>query len=370
MPSIVVIGAGVVGTAVAYRLAAAGATVTLVDQGEPGAGTTSASFAWLNANNKPPAAYHALNVAGIHAHRRLAADLGTAPWLHLTGSLRCAVGDMSTKRLTAHVAALQGLGYPAELINRHEAQALEPAVRWPDATDTAFASFPLEGWADGPLLVFTLLAAAQSLGTTVQRSDGVTALDHTSDRATGVHLVSGTRLHADHVVIAAGRWSDRVAVLAGLRVPLAPTCGLLALTAPLPRGPRSVVHAPDVQFRPEAGGRVVLQADDIDTLVDPTTPRDPNLPACRELWRRACAYLPDLSGASIVEARVGVRALPTDGYPLVGYAPGCGNLYLAITHSGMTLGPLLGELVAAEVLGAAPDPRLATFRPDRCVTRR
>jgi len=59
-----------------------------------------------------------------------------------------------------------------------------------------------------------------------------------------------------------------------------------------------------------------------------------------------------------------------DRVALVGYAPGCGNLYLAITHSGMTLGPLLGELVAAEVLGAAPDPRLATFRPDRCVTRR
>ena len=370
MPGVVIIGAGVVGAAAAYRLATAGADVTLVDQGEPGAGTTSTSFAWLNANNKPPAAYHALNVDGIHAHTRLAADLGTAPWLHMNGSLRCAVGAMATERLAAHVAALQRLGYPAELIERTEAQALEPAVQWPDAAGTAFASFPLEGWADGPMLVATLLAAAQSLGATAHRRDGVAAIESVGDRATGVHLASGTRLTADQVVIAAGRWSDRVAALAGLHVPLAPTCGLLAVTAPLQHGPRSVVHAPDVQFRPEAGSRVVLQADDTDAMVDPATPRHPNLPACRELWRRARAYLPELAGAGIVEARVGIRALPADGYPLVGSVPGYANLYLAVTHSGMTLGPLLGELVAAEVLGAAPDPRLATFRPDRCVTRR
>jgi len=49
--------------------------------------------------------------------------------------------------------------------------------------------------------------------------------------------------------------------------------------------------------------------------------------------------------------------------------PGEEALYLAVTHSGMTLGPLLGELVAAEILGAAPDPRLASFRPERLVTR-
>lgn len=367
MPDVVVIGAGVVGASVAYRLAAGGTPVTLVDQAEPGSGTTSTSFAWLNANNKPPAAYHALNVAGIAAHRRLGADLGGAPWLHRNGNVRCAAGA-AAKQLLAHVAALQRLAYPVQLIERTSAQLIEPDVRWPSGADAVFASFPEEGWADGPLLVRSLVGAAGALGATVHAGDGVRAFEFAGDRVVGVRLASGTRLAAGSVVIAAGRWSDRVAALAGLRLPLAPTCGLLAVTAPLQRCPRGVVHAPGVHFRPDGGGRVVLQDDDTDALVDPATPRDPELPACRELWQRACAYLPELAGVPIAEARIGIRALPEDGYPVVGFAPGLSNLYLAVTHSGMTLGPLLGELGAAEVLGGALDPRLANFRPERCVT--
>lgn len=368
MPGVVVIGAGVVGASAAYRLAAHGAQVTLVDQAEPGSGTTSTSFAWLNANSKPPAAYHTLNAAGIDAHSRLGVDLGGAPWLHLTGNVRCAVGAAAGE-LRAHVAALQRLAYPVQLIDRPRAQVLEPHLQWPLGADVAFAHFPQEGWADGPLLVRTLVSAAQGLGALVEAGDGVTALEFGGDRAIGVRLASGTRLAADSVVVATGRWSDRVAVLAGLHLPLAPTCGLLAITAPLQHGPRGVVHAPGVHFRPEGDGRVVLQDDDTDVQVDPTTPRDPKLPACRELWRRACAYLPELSGVPIVEARVGIRALPADGYPVVGFAPGVTNLYLVVTHSGMTLGPLLGELVVSELIDSTFDPRLATFRPDRCVVR-
>ncbi|HEV7215161.1 MAG TPA: FAD-dependent oxidoreductase, partial [Chloroflexota bacterium] len=352
--------------AAAYRLAAREAQVTLIDQAEPGSGTSSTSFAWLNANNKAPAAYHALNVDGIAAHSRLGADLGGAAWLHLTGNLRCASGAAAAE-LGKQVEALQTLAYPVQRIDRQRAQELEPQVRWPSGVDVAFTHFPQEGWADGPLLVQTLVGAAQSLGAIVRAGDGVTALELAGDRATAVRLASGARLNADAVVLAAGRWSDRVAALAGLRLPLAPTCGLLAITAPLLHGPRGVVHAPGVHFRPEGGGRVVLQDDDTDALVEPATPRDPDLPACRELWRRAAAYLPELAGVRIVEARVGIRALPADGYSVVGFAPGVANLYLAVTHSGMTLGPLLGELVAAELLDGARDARLATFRPDRCV---
>ncbi|MGI8913772.1 MAG: FAD-dependent oxidoreductase [Chloroflexota bacterium] len=124
MPRVVVIGAGVVGAAVAYRLAGVGAQVTLVDQGAPGEGTTSTSFAWLNANHKPPAAYHTLNVAGIAAHTRLGIDLGAAPWLHPTGNLTCVVGATAAKGLAAHVIALQGSGYAAQLIDRQRAQEL------------------------------------------------------------------------------------------------------------------------------------------------------------------------------------------------------------------------------------------------------
>src|SRR5687767_11239453 len=90
---VIVVGAGVIGTSIAYRLAAASADVTLLDAGQPGGATTSRSFAWLNGNDKQPPAYGQLNAEGIAAHHRLAADLGRAPWLHPTGNLMLSHGD-------------------------------------------------------------------------------------------------------------------------------------------------------------------------------------------------------------------------------------------------------------------------------------
>ena len=70
----VIVGAGVVGASIAYRLARAGARVTLIDRGEPGQGTSANSFAWVNSNDKTPRPYHRLNAESVIAHRRLRDD--------------------------------------------------------------------------------------------------------------------------------------------------------------------------------------------------------------------------------------------------------------------------------------------------------
>src|SRR5580658_8283947 len=70
-----VIGAGVLGASVAARLAAAGMSVTLLEQDQPGHAASRWSFAWLNSNDKGPRPYHDLNHAGIRAWAELAPDL-------------------------------------------------------------------------------------------------------------------------------------------------------------------------------------------------------------------------------------------------------------------------------------------------------
>src|SRR5688500_6459299 len=129
---VIVVGAGVIGTSIAYRLAAKGADVTLIDAGRPGAGTTSRSFAWLNGNEKQPPAYGQLNAEGIAAHHRLAADLGRSSWLHASGNLMLTHGDPSA--LEARVARLQALDYPAELVTPARAAEIEPALDFAGAT--------------------------------------------------------------------------------------------------------------------------------------------------------------------------------------------------------------------------------------------
>src|SRR5436305_8195598 len=86
----IVIGAGVMGASVAYRLAQAGAAVTVLEATRVGGGTSGISFAWTNSHNKAPRSYHDLNVAGMQAHAALADELGGTPWWHGGGSLEWA----------------------------------------------------------------------------------------------------------------------------------------------------------------------------------------------------------------------------------------------------------------------------------------
>lgn len=360
-----VIGGGALGAAAAYQLALRGVSVTLVEAGELASGTTRRSFAWLNANDKPPLVYQRLNEDGIQAHRRLRERLSSAPWLHETGSIRFATDSARVDELEARVERLRATGYPSELISPARAAELEPRVDFSGAL--AAAHFPGEGWAHGPTLVRAVAAAAAELGARVLTQSPVTAIE---ERASGVEVRAGSELlSADVVVVAGGRLSDQVARQVGFELPLAPTCGLLAVTSPLEGPPESVVYAPGVHFRPDADGRLVLQDDETDRTVGPDTPETPDLPGCALLLERARAFVPALGSARIEEARVGIRPMPADGYPVVGPTPGHERIYLVVSHSGLTLGPLLGEIAAAELVNGEPDARLATFRPGRWLVR-
>jgi glycine/D-amino acid oxidase-like deaminating enzyme len=106
----VVIGAGVLGVCIAARLAEAGAGVTLLDQAQPGHAATRSSFAWLNANDKAPRAYHDLNHAGMRAWAALAASRGGAAWYRPVGNIEWAASAPQRARLAARVRRLAGQG--------------------------------------------------------------------------------------------------------------------------------------------------------------------------------------------------------------------------------------------------------------------
>ncbi|HJY69756.1 MAG TPA: FAD-dependent oxidoreductase, partial [Streptosporangiaceae bacterium] len=124
----VVIGAGVLGASVAATLAGAGLRVTLLDQNEPGHGTSRWSFAWVNSNDKGPRPYHDLNYAGIRAWAELAPGLDGAAWYRPAGNLELATSAFGRAELAARVERLASWGYPARLIDAAEAAELEPAL--------------------------------------------------------------------------------------------------------------------------------------------------------------------------------------------------------------------------------------------------
>lgn len=364
MKRVIVIGAGIVGASVTFRLAKAGANVTVIDRAEPGNGTTSNSFAWVNANQKTPRAYFDLNVAGMKEHDQLEHELGRAPWLHRTGNLVWTGDPVRYDTLCQRVERLQSWGYNANWITAAEVnQAYEPHLSFSGPT-MRVAWFPDESWLDGPLYVRSILDHAVEAGASVRSGQEVTGITTTENEVT-VTLSDGQTITADAVVNTAGPSADRIAAMVGRTLPLAPTRGLL-MRVEMPEGTLSrIIHSTDVNLRPDGENHVLVHHDSVDHLIGDRSEIPIDDPNCRELCRRARRIFPEINGNRISETRIGIRPYPVDDVSCVGQVPGIPGYYEAVTHSGVTMGPLLGRLLTEEILDGTVDPIIEPFRAAR-----
>jgi glycine/D-amino acid oxidase-like deaminating enzyme len=404
----VVVGGGVIGASIAYRLAQAGVGVTLVERRFPGSGISGASFSWVNSFDKKPAVYHQLNVRGIGEHWALAAELGSLDLLHLDGALAWGMSDdpapaggtagevaahgatppagaapgampaekagivkyrgqsseMGRGKLAAKVNATRANGYLIEEISPAEAMDLEPdLVIDQDAVPVVYL-MPMEGWLETAALAHRLVTAAgRRYG--LRLVEGVVeAVAARGGEVGGVRLSDGTELAADMVINATGPDGGRFATLAGGQLPVQNSIGINMISSAIPSQLRRVVHAGTIQLRPESSTRVMLGGQNIDGTLTPGDRVAPDDPRALGEVRLAATVMPALRHASLESIRIGLRAVPGDGLSAIGPDPIVGGLYHAITHSGATLSALVGRLACADLLGANP-PELEPFRPAR-----
>ena len=364
--SVVVVGAGVIGTALSYRLAQAGARVTTVERRFPGAGTTGATFSYLNGVDKPPRAYHRLNILGIRDVEDLADELG-GDWVHVTGSLHWAeAADREhAPALDRSMRQLLEWGMRVDRLTPEQVTGeLEPDLRIdPDAVAAVYLVHRA-GWLDPVAMTHaTMSAAVRRYGARLVHGD-VVALRRGGDAIEAVVLDDGSELAADMVVDAAGPDAGRIAALAGVRLPLQRTPGILIVTGPAPVRVGHVLYASDVHLRPDGGSRLMVQWDALDSHVLDGSSLALDDPRIGEAMARARAAVPALVDVPPESVRVGVRPVPGDGFPIVGFDPTVYNLYHVVTHSGITLAARLALLVTEELTGGDTAP-LDPYRPGR-----
>ncbi|WP_165968988.1 FAD-dependent oxidoreductase [Actinomadura sp. KC06] len=365
---ILVVGAGIIGAALADRLAGQD-EVTLVEAEAPGAGTSGTSYAWFNANDPADPSYHRFRTAALSTWRDLAAGFGDPAWYRPVGNTIWADADDAKSRLADRVARLAGLGYAAELIDPGRLRELEPHVRVP--RDALVAHYAGEGYVHGGSAARALTERARESGAVLVTGHRAVRLNTEGERVTGVRLDDGRDLDADLTICAAGRHSPALLATAGVVLPLvdpsepgsAAPC-LVATTSAAPGVVNGLVHAPGLSTRPAEDGGLVLEADDLDAGVDESASPALMEAVGAELLARARVLIPGLT-ADLVQIRRCVRPLPLDGYPLIGsQRPG---LYTAVTHSGITLGPHLAVLIDQEIHGRT-SPALDAYRPDRAAS--
>ncbi len=375
---IVVVGGGIVGSTAAFFLARRGLTVALVERGRIGGGTTSNSFAWINATSKvADEPYHRLNAAGAALYRELAVEFGEARLgLYPGGMLHCVSRreEASHKAMIDQADYLRRYGYPHKMVGAAELAAMEPHVAFADDAEAIFAL--ADDWVDAPAFARFMAEELRRRGGAVYEGSAAQSLAMTDEGVITGIATDGRTLSAPKVLVTAG--PDTPEVLSALtgyegfaaRFPMHRVPGLLVTTPPMaPRqlarhilyleGPAGALH-----LRPAPNGGLRIGADDTDGMVAEDSPPERLREAAIRLLQRTKTLIPGFVGEACVddcELALGIRAYPQDGKTIAGAFPGAEGLYLISTHSGVTLAPVLGQLMAEVIVdGAAPD-RLAPF---------
>jgi glycine/D-amino acid oxidase-like deaminating enzyme len=369
-PRIGVVGAGIVGASVACHLAEAGARVTVFDKSGPAAGATRNSFAWINAF-VDDAQYRDLRLASLLAWHSLDRRMGFGvTW---GGYLNWADSPASAAVVRSNAAQLAGSPYPVQSLRPADFATLDPRLA-PGPIEAAIYS-AIDGHVDPVHATQCFLDGARRHGAQLRYPCEIASIEHRHGRLEGVRTNRGF-VALDRLVVAAG--VDTPALLAPLGYPLrlrhAP--GILAHSKPLPPLTRIVHDGPgELSFKQMADGR----------LVGTDSPEPPDLPvhaliraqpidfpdaALRALHGNRIlgkikARLPDAREAELEWLSLGFRPLPLDGFPVLGCVPGVSGVYVAVTHSGVTLAPVIGQHVTAELLDGKKIDALAPYRPQR-----
>ena len=262
-PSVVIVGAGIVGATLAYRLASAGSPVTIVERARPASGVTARSFAWINIVHRNAPVLAQLRNFSIADYRRLEHELGGALAIDWNGALAWSEDPAESERAVAEHTAW---GYDVRLVEQDEIRRLEPKLAAPPPV-ADFA--PGEGALDPIAATRTLVRAAVEAGARLVTESEVKALARTDDRVSGVVLPDGT-LEADTVVLAAGTDSTALCADIGIALPVAPSPATLSRFA----GPRGlvgrVVSGPDLEIRQDRAGGLFVA----DYYVEGESPED------------------------------------------------------------------------------------------------
>jgi glycine oxidase len=368
-PRVAVIGAGVIGLSIAWRLATRGAQVTVYDRGTAGSGASHAAAGMLAATMEAEPGEEALVALGRASQARwpsFAAELqqitGIDVELRTEGTLIVAVSADDRAQLMHHLAYQQKLGLPVKWITAAQARCREP--RLASALAGAVLS-PGDHQVDNRKLASALREAARGSGAVIKECSAVAAVTSTGGRASGVVLANGDELPADVVVLAAGAWSRTIAGLGSEALPpVRPVKGqMLALRMDLAAPLIShVVCAPGVYLVPRRDGRLLVGATVEERGFDTTLTAGGILTLLEAAWRA----VPAIEELPVAEMWVGHRPGSRDDAPILGLGPIVGLIYATGHHrNGILLTPITADLIARLILDGEVDVALAPFAIDR-----
>jgi glycine oxidase len=372
-PHVIIIGAGVIGLGIAWRLASR-ATVTVFDRGKAGAGASHAAAGMLAACCEAEPGEEALVTLGRDSQRRwpaFAEELERASGIDVElrreGTLVLALTADDQATIVHHLEFQRQLALPLEWLSAAATRAREPRL----AGKIAGALFSQDDHkVDNRKLAQALRIAAERSGVDIREHQPVKELFVQGGQARGVVLDNGTRVAADIVVQAAGAWSREIGGLPpDRRPPVRPIKGQMLALRMDPAAPllTHVLWAPGVYLVPRRDGRLIVGATVEEKGFDETITAGGLLTLLEAAWRA----IPAVEELPVEEIWVGHRPGSRDDAPILGPGPLDGLFYATGHHrNGILLAPVTADAMARLILDDIVEPAIKPFGLERFLPAR
>jgi glycine oxidase len=359
---VIVVGAGIIGCAVARELAARGAAVRLIEARAVGAGATQASAGmlvpYLEAHAAGPLFDLMTRSLALYDDfvEKITADAEIPVEYRRCGSLEIAVDAETSARLQRAASALPSV---LHWLDVDAARQAEPSL--PESIEGALAA-GTHGYVNVTALTEALAWAAMRNGVEIETGRRITSICP-GDGGASVVSEDGSRWAAGTIVLASGSWTPLAGATDAAAAHVYPVRGQILRLAWRGAPLQHVLWGPDCYVVPWQDGTILVGA----TMEEVGYDERATAAGVRDLLDAVCELLPDAWRATFIEARAGLRPATPDGLPFIGRSASNPHLVYATGHfrNGILLAPLTAVLVADLILDNRADPALGLLRPDR-----
>lgn len=366
---VVIVGAGVMGTSIAFHLAKRNAgKIVVIDKDHVGRGGSGRSSALVRMHYSFPPEVE-LALISLRTFQDWKEIVGSPGDFRKTGFVRI-VHPNETERLKLNVEMQRRLGVKVELIDKQQLSELEPD--W-NVEEVEFAAYePDSGYGDGAGVAGDFLEAARALGAMYASRTQAGSLLSESGRVCGVMTGQGV-IQSPNVIVAIGPWTRPLLQSAGYDAPI--DCeyhqvAILRNAADMQGGGCACIDSVTATyFRSDAHDKFLVGDFYGQRPADPDNfPQRANDDSLEEIIERASRRVPKLQRAEVMRGVTGIYDMTPDSRPLLGEIPGIRGLYICAGFSGMgfKISPAVGLVMSELVMdGCATSVNIDAFRPSR-----